>query len=151
MAPGSSKGPTGDDPNIRHASCVALNARGCLITGASASGKSSLALSLMGYGASLISDDRVVLTRVGDEVFGSAPAPIQGLIEARGVGILTCDAAEPVAIKVVVDMNRTETARLPECHSTDLLGVAMPLLYRVDGPHFAPALIQYLKSGRRHP
>jgi HPr kinase/phosphorylase len=140
-----------NDPVILHASCVAWQGRGCLIIGASGSGKSSLALSLMACGATLVSDDRVTLTRSDTDLSASAPPAIRGLIEARGIGILTCEPADPVAIRIVVDMDRTETERLPENRMTELLGLRLPLLYRVEAPHFAPALIQLLKSGRQEP
>ncbi|MDU9002780.1 HPr kinase/phosphorylase [Sedimentitalea todarodis] len=141
----------GTEPTIVHASCVAVAKRGCLIIGASASGKSSLALSLMGYGASLIADDRVVLERSATGIRASAPPAIRGLIEARGVGILTCEPANAVVIGVVVDMDTVETARLPQARTTELLGEPVTLLHRVCGPHFAPALMQFLKSGRKSP
>ncbi|MEY8828091.1 HPr kinase/phosphorylase [Sedimentitalea sp. XS_ASV28] len=137
--------------SILHASCVAVAEKGCLILGASGSGKSALALSMMAHGATLVADDRVVLTRIDNAVMASAPDPLRGLIEARGVGILTCDMAERVAIKVVVDMDSPETERLPQAHETELLGQPVALLRRVDGPHFAPALMQYLRSGRHSP
>ena len=69
-----------------HASAVALDGRGVLITGAAGSGKSSLALTLMAYGAVLISDDQTELSRVGDTIWARAPETISGLIEARGAG-----------------------------------------------------------------
>lgn len=143
--------PPVNEPTIVHASCVAVAGRGCLIVGASGSGKSALALSLMGYGASLVADDRVVLAPSAMGIRASAPPTIRGLIEARGIGILTCEPADPVVIGVVVDMDRVETARLPELRTIDLLGVAVTLLHRVDGPQFAPALMQFLKSGRKNP
>ncbi len=47
---------------IVHASCVAFGGAGVLILGPSGSGKSALALALMGLGAALVADDRVLLT-----------------------------------------------------------------------------------------
>ncbi|MEP3332441.1 HPr kinase/phosphatase C-terminal domain-containing protein [Sedimentitalea sp.] len=141
----------GNDSVIVHASCVAVAGQGCLIIGASGSGKSSLALSLMGYGASLVSDDRVALERSVLGIRASAPQTIKRLIEARGIGILNCEPADPVVIGVVVDMDKAETARLPEARTTELLGVPVTLLRRVDGPQFVPALMQFLKSGRKNP
>ncbi|WP_424984975.1 HPr kinase/phosphorylase [Microbulbifer sp. S227A] len=140
-----------DRTRILHASSVAVAGRGCLITGASGSGKSSLALSMIAFGAILVADDRVLINRAGDRVTASAPDTIRGLIEARGVGILTCDAADPVTVAMVVDMNETETERLPVARTIELLGHSVTLLRRVDGPHFAPALMQYLRSGRYGP
>lgn len=136
-------------PHLKHASCVALDARAALlIIGDSGSGKSTLALSLMALGAHLVADDQTELTVVDGQIHARAPSTIAGKIEARGVGLL---AAQPLAraiVRGVVDLSRVETDRLPPHHSTDLLGIALPLLLRVEGPHFAPALIQWLKGGR---
>ncbi len=140
-----------NNASILHASCVSVADQGCLILGGSGSGKSALALSMIAYGATLVADDRVILTRIDNAVMASAPDPLRGLIEARGVGILTCDVAKSVAIRAVVDLDSVETERLPQVHETELLGQAVALLRRVDGPHFAPALMQYLRSGRHSP
>ncbi|MDO5614407.1 MAG: serine kinase [Paracoccus sp. (in: a-proteobacteria)] len=134
---------------VIHGSAVVLNGRGLLILGPSGSGKSALALALMGLGAGLVSDDRTVLRRAGDAVVADAPDSIRGLIEARGVGILRADAAGPVPLALVVDLGRVEDARLPPCRSHDLLGVALPLVLGPYGPHLSFALRQYLLGGRR--
>ena len=102
------------DSAIVHASCVALDGRGLLITGDSGSGKSGLALQLMALGALLVADDRVELKMSGNKVTAHSPANIRGLIEARGLGLLRADTVGPVALAYVVDLNRTETARLPD-------------------------------------
>ena len=60
---------------IVHASCVTVQGRGVLITGASGSGKSALALSLMALGADLVADDRVILSLDRGRVMASAPVP----------------------------------------------------------------------------
>lgn len=134
-----------------HASCVALQGRALLIVGRSGSGKSSLALSLMAFGAQLISDDRTCLKRDNGAVLASAPPTIQGLIEARGVGLLRAEPAPVAPVVGVVDLDRSESERLPPYRETDLLGQSVTLFLNVDAPHFAPALIQFLKAGRRSP
>lgn len=120
-----------------------------MITGSSGSGKSGLALDLMAHGARLVSDDRVVLSRDGRAITASAPDAISGLIEARGIGLLNAETSDPVPLALVVDLDQTETARLPEARQTVLLGRKVALLWKVDSPHFPAALVQYLKSGRR--
>lgn len=137
------------EKTILHGSCVALNQRALLISGASGSGKSSLALALMAFGAELVADDRTVLTRRGRDIFVSAPPTIDGLIEARGIGILNASGAGPTRLFAVLDLNRIETERLPEFHKIDLLGQSVPLLLRRDSPHFSAAVYQYLKAGRQ--
>ncbi len=62
--------------------------RGVLIEGPSGVGKSDLALRCLDHGFRLVADDRVLLFRSGAALFGRAPAPIEGLIEARGVDVL---------------------------------------------------------------
>ena len=136
-------------PEIVHASCVALAGRGLLITGASGRGKSTLALQLMALGAELVADDRVALSRSGDVVIASAPAAIAGLIEARGLGLLHAEPAAPTPVFALLDLDRVEADRLPQARKIDLLGQSVTLLFRVDAPHFAAALVQLLRTGQR--
>ncbi|GAA3860937.1 serine kinase [Celeribacter arenosi] len=142
---------TDESKQIIHASCVALNsATGLLICGPSGSGKSTLALSMMALGACLVSDDRTVVSRdAGTDVLrAEAPGPIRGQIEARGVGILGGDPLPSCHIKAVVDLTHEETDRLPPMRTHVLIGVEIPMFLNVAGPHFPPALIQWLKGGR---
>ncbi len=133
---------------IRHASSVALDGRGLLITGAAGSGKSTLALTLMAFGAELIADDRTRLTQVDQGIELSCGPNIAGLIEARGVGLLTADAAKSALLVGVVDLDVTEKERLPTFKDVTLLGQNVPLFYAIKAPIFAPALMQFLRSGR---
>ena len=85
-----------------HGTCVAIDGRGVLLLGASGSGKSDLALRLIDRGAVLVSDDQTELSTAHDLLFASAPATIAGLIEVRGIGIVTLPfvAQAPVALAV---------------------------------------------------
>lgn len=125
-----------------------MNGRAVVILGASGSGKSSLAVELIGQGATLISDDQTILTRSGDDVLASCPDVIQGQIEVRHLGLLRCDTVSDVPVGVVVDLDQTETQRLPANRTIDLAGIDLPLLYRVRGRHFASALGILMKFGR---
>lgn len=132
-----------------HASCVALNAEaGLLITGPSGAGKSTLALTLMAFGLRLVADDRVWLKREGDAVMATASEAIAHMIEARHFGLLRAEALPSTRIRAVVDLSQVERERLPPAREIDLLGLAIPLFLKVDGPQFAPALIQWFKGGR---
>jgi len=136
------------DDTILHASCVAVQGRGALILGASGRGKSSLALSMMALGADLVADDRVCLALQGQSIIASSPAPLAGLIEARGIGLLQADAHDPVPVACVIDLDQVETDRMPPLRQIQLLGQSVTLLFRVDAPHFPVAAVQYLKAGR---
>ncbi len=62
---------------------------GVLITGASAIGKSELALELISRGNGLVADDIVELYRISpDTVEGRCPAVLRDFLEVRGIGIL---------------------------------------------------------------
>jgi len=131
-----------------HATAVVRGDRGLLILGAAGSGKSSLALELMARGATLVSDDQVELSAREGRLFARAPATIRGRIEARRVGILHAETQEEAEITLAVDLNETETERLPPRRSKKLLGVIIPLLHNAANPSFPAAILQYLKAGR---
>ena len=131
-----------------HAGCVAHSGKGILITGSSSSGKSSLALELLARGAGLVADDQTILAMSEGQLIATCGPNLRGKIEARGVGIL---AAEPVArtrVAVVVDMDATETERIPPDRSVELAGVTLPLLHKVESAVFPAAILQYLKGGK---
>jgi HPr kinase/phosphorylase len=135
-----------------HASCVAWRGRGVLITGRSGSGKSALALALMALGCDLVADDRTELSLLPDGgLRASCPAAIAGMIEARGVGLLGAVPAGPVRLHLAVTLDVAETARFPPKRSVAHLGCSLPLLHDIGTGHFAPAILQYLKAGRREP
>jgi HPr kinase/phosphorylase len=132
-----------------HASAVAWNGRAALITGVSGSGKSSLALALMGYGCMLIADDATQLHSETGQLIASCPAPLTDLIEARGVGLLNAVTLRTAPVTLCITLDLIETERLPPSRSVDYLGVSIPLLHKVETGHFAAAVLQYLKQGRR--
>jgi HPr kinase/phosphorylase len=62
---------------------------GVLITGASAIGKSELALELISRGNGLVADDIVELSRISpDTVEGRCPDVLRDFLEVRGIGVL---------------------------------------------------------------
>lgn len=136
-------------PPPLHATAVAVAGNGLLIRGASGSGKSGLALEMMTRGAELVADDRVIVARRDGALWLSAPAPLRGMIEARGLGLLAARATGPVRLVAVLDLDRPETERLPQCREIMLQGQRIPLLHKAAHPYFPAALVQYLKEGRR--
>lgn len=134
-----------------HATAVAIDGRGLMLRGASGRGKSGLALELMTRGASLVADDRVILSRDTGGIIMRAPETLRGLIEARGLGILTADHVPQARLIAVLDLDMVETDRLPPYRETDVLGQKIPLLHFFESPYFPAALVQYLKGNRRDP
>lgn len=129
-----------------HASAVAFGPAALLLTGHSGSGKSTLALQLVGFGASLVADDRVVATPREGGLWLSPPDAIRDRIEARHFGLLTCPATSAWA-RAVVDLDRTETDRLPIARETVIAGVRLPAFRKVESPAFPTMLMLYLKGG----
>ena len=118
---------------ILHAGLVALRLdgywRGVLILGPSGAGKSDLALRALETGFRLVADDRVTVWTSGGALWGRAPDPLCGLIEARGHGV----AAEPslafaqivLAARCIADGETIE--RLPDPQTETVGQVAIPL------------------------
>lgn len=132
-----------------HGTAVAVGGRGFLFLGPSGSGKSGLGLQMIALGAMLVSDDQIVLTRDGARVILTAPTTLEGLIEARGVGILTAPQAGPTPLYHVVDLSKDSSARLPQLHSCDVLGARIDLINGRNVPNLA-SLLMILGRGERH-
>ena len=130
-----------------HATCVALGDRAVLLIGASGSGKSSVALELMAFGADLISDDQVMLVVKGDVIAASAPANIAGLIEARGFGVLKAQTKDSAVVVMVVNLDTSSHDRIPPRRVVTLLGCDLPLFHRPKKGILAPAILQFLRVG----
>ena len=133
---------------IFHASCVAWQGHGALILGQSGAGKSALALQLMALGADLVSDDRTELLAEADALTARAPATIQGLIEARGVGLMRVPFVPKAEIALVIELDQPEPNRLPPQREITLLGISRPLVLAVPQPHFPAAILCYLRGSR---
>lgn len=94
-----------------HASCAARGEDGVLLVGPSGSGKSDLLLRLVDAGYALVADDRVCL-HAG---WASAPPPLAGLLEVRGIGIVRMAWRARVGVRAVVRLvsMHERTVRLP--------------------------------------
>jgi HPr kinase/phosphorylase len=108
-----------------HASCVSLARAGqtfgveaqggVLLLGESGMGKSDLALRLIALGAQLVADDRVELFVRHGILLARPPAKLAGLLEARGVGIVTLPYAREERVALVIRLVEPgEVPRLPE-------------------------------------
>lgn len=112
-----------------HGSCVALDKDGVLILGASGSGKSDIILRLLGRGWSLVADDQVDLVVEDGTLHATAPAPLRGLLEIRGLGLMQdLPVAGPVRLRLAVRLLPPEAAqpRMPEPQWYSALGQKLP-------------------------
>ena len=131
---------------VFHATTVAINGKGVLILGPSGSGKSALALELMALGAVLVADDHSRVTARNGQLIAHAPPRMQGVIEARHVGLIRVHHVETVPLRLAVDMGQVEPERLPQPKSLTISGTALDLLWRVDAPHFPSAIWQLMNG-----
>lgn len=122
----------------QHATAVLWGARAILLRGASGSGKSRLALELLAearrlgrYGV-LVGDDRLVLEAASGRLVARAVTEIDGLVEARGLGIVRLSHEDAAVVGLVVDLVRECPERLPDREKGDLTaeiaGVRLPRL-----------------------
>jgi serine kinase of HPr protein (carbohydrate metabolism regulator) len=105
-----------------------------LLRGVPGSGKSDLALRLLGrtqLGAQLVADDQVMLTRRADELWARAPARIAGLLEVRGIGVLQMAALAEAPVRLILDLcvpgGPLAVPRMPEAARCTIDGVSLPL------------------------
>lgn len=127
-----------------HGTAVALGGRAALFVGRSGSGKSAMALDMIAAGAELVADDRVLIRAEGDQRLVAARFGFEGLIEARGVGILKLPHAAEGALAVIVDMERTELHRLPPPRTHKILRKPVHLVYGRENWSLGPALLALL-------
>jgi serine kinase of HPr protein (carbohydrate metabolism regulator) len=114
---------------LTHGTCVEIDGVGVLLRGPPGSGKSDLALRLIDGGARLVADDQTELRCDGGAVVASAPPPIAGRIEVRGVGILDLPSAASAPLALVVDLVAAAGIdRLPEPARCRYLDCSLPLL-----------------------
>ena len=121
-----------------HATTVAMGNRAVLLRGASGSGKSDLALRFLADQSSfpsagdarwLVADDQTHLSGSEGQVFAAPPASLAGLIEVRGVGLVTLPFKAHVPVVLVVDLvSAADVDRMPaDDEAIDLLGCRIPL------------------------
>lgn len=143
------------DTALVHASCVSIDGAGILLIGPPGAGKSDLVLRLLdqpGAGTSghvrsaqLVADDQVAIRRDGDDLVGSAPAPLAGKLEVRGLGIVAVPAVPEARLALAVQLvAASQIERMPEHGENhhDLLGRRLPLILIDPEKPSAPARIR---------
>ena len=134
-----------------HATCVAIDGRGVVLTGGSGAGKSALALQLIDAGAMLVSDDVTVVCRDGPRLIARAPAGGSGLIEARGNGMMRLPFVDQAPVAFFVEVGPLAGERLPEPAYRTELGVSVAQ-FRADpaNPASAPLIRLAVAHGPPH-
>jgi serine kinase of HPr protein (carbohydrate metabolism regulator) len=120
-----------------HASAVVWERAAVLLTGPSGAGKSDLALRMIDRGWQLLADDQVRLGAQDGLLFAHAPATTRGLIEVRGLGILSFHSVASARVALHVTL-APEPERIPEPATYMLLGVMIPALVLDPRPASAP-------------
>ena len=102
---------------------------GVLIMGPSGVGKSDLALRMLSEGWSLVADDWTQVWASGDHLYGAAPPRIRGLLEVRGVGIVTLGSPHPTRpltrLRLAITATHETIERLPPNETWSHLGVTI--------------------------
>lgn len=141
-------------PELVHATAIAINGRGILLTGKSGSGKSDLAIRMIDRGAKLVCDDYCDIVDAGDNPLIVAKPTIAGQIELRGVGILKLNYVEKAPLFMVLQLDQ-QLDRLPdENRDVCLAGWSIPSCAIAPFENSAPLKVEYLiqqmiDAGRR--
>ena len=138
-----------------HAALIANQGIGILISGASGSGKSRLAIEAMQFGAKFIADDQVALSLNTGMLMGGPLPGFKGVLELRGVGLVQLpDTATQQVIHCIVELLPVEQIeRLPAARETrELLGVKVPVVRMAPPPYSSGALllsaVKWVQEGR---
>ena len=120
-----------------HATLIAIEDQGVLITGPSGSGKTLLALHLYRrcrraeISCTIIADDQVLLSKRGDALIGTAPKAIEDRIEIRGFGIAELPKGGARQSPITLHVGLTDAAgvtRMWDGQTIDLDGVPLRTL-----------------------
>ena len=119
--------------SLIHGTCVSLGSGAALLRGSPGAGKSDLALRFLDMyrdqSAALISDDQTRLVVRGGELIASAPEPIRGQLEVRGIGIVEVTTRAEAVLALVVDLvEGADIERLPAepAPHEEILGLSIP-------------------------
>jgi len=114
-----------------------------LLRGVPGSGKSDLALRLMDDGWDLVADDYTEILEADDHLYARAPDNIMGMIEVRGLGIISVGCVPRAKVKAVFDLlPLSDIERLPDAATVSLLGFELPHFHLHGLDASAPAKVR---------
>lgn len=122
---------------LLHATAIVRDESATLLMGTPGAGKSDLALRMIDRGWTLLADDYVEIARHGERIRATPPARTRGLLEVRGLGILSFPHVGPTSVILAVELG-IERDRLPVPEVRLLLDVAVPLIRLDPRPASAP-------------
>lgn len=123
-----------------HGDLLDVFAIGVLLLGESGSGKSECALELVYRGHRLVADDVVEVFKLrNDELFGQAPEAVRGLMEVRGLGLISIEQLFGVVavrdtkpIDLVINLIPSQNGHLERLglgeSTEEILGIRRPSL-----------------------
>jgi HPr kinase/phosphorylase len=96
-----------------HGVLMEIYGLGVLILGESGIGKSECALDLITHGHRLISDDQIILKKIGESLIGSSPELTREHLEIRGLGLVNVRdlfgvsaIGKPQAVELVIEVKK---------------------------------------------
>ncbi|SIN91776.1 Hpr(Ser) kinase/phosphatase [Parasphingorhabdus marina DSM 22363] len=129
-------------PEIVHATAIAMKDQGVLLLGPSGAGKSDLALRLIDRGARLISDDQTELLRSQNRVL-LRPAPnIAGKLEVRSLGIISMEHVSDVPLRLQVRLVEQPDRYPMDRQFETVQGVDIPTVAINAFEHSAPLKVE---------
>jgi HPr kinase/phosphorylase len=133
-----------------HATAVVYNGLGVLVRGPSGSGKSALALALIAHArdigafGALVGDDRVWARAAGGRLVASGSPMLAGLIERRGVGLMSAPHEPATVIELIVELSACGEfpPRLPDEPDVAVIeGIGLPRLVLDSGRNVSDHLL----------
>ncbi len=109
-----------------YASAVSIHGNGILLFGESKSGKSDITVRLLHDGADLIADDRTVLKKRGESVYAFPNPNIKGLIEVRGIGLVSLPFTENIPVAAIFTLIDKDEERTPLPGYREIMGIKIP-------------------------
>ncbi len=107
--------------------CIAFSDDAVLFRGPSGCGKSDLALRCINRGATLISDDQIILCKEDKKIFASPPETIAGKLEVRGLGIIEFPYIKRAQLSLVLDLvDEDAIERFPDFSFVDYFNLKIP-------------------------